>query len=181
MIFEFLTFSDLLFLILTVAAGIHFYFKWSFAFWKRKNIPNIPPQIPFGNTGNPISRKRPLHETLDEIYHMVKSKKEIHGGFYFCTKPIYIPVEPDLLSKIFVADFHHFIDRGLYANELNDPLSANLFGLTGEKWKNLRAKLTPTFTSGKLKTMFYIMLDSGKNLIQHIDEYVYYYKIIVCI
>lgn len=69
--------------------------------------------------------------------------------------------------------FHFFelqFSIGVYINEAEDPLSAHLFAMYGEKWKNLRAKLTPVFTSGKLKAMFSTLLDCGVPLQRYLSR-----------
>jgi len=55
-----------------------------------------------------------------------------------------------------------------------DPLQDNLFNTPGKKWRELRTKLSPTFTSGKLKAMFSIIKDCGnvleKYLLKNVDN-----------
>ena len=61
-------------------------------------------------------------------------------------------------------------DRGIKVDDEQNPLAAHLLFLTGSKWKNLRAKLTPTFTSGKIKMMFHLMNECAEQLKKFLDE-----------
>lgn len=42
--------------------------------------------------------------------------------------------------------------------------------MKGQEWRNLRTKLTPTFTTGKMRTMFATLIDIGNQLNQVLDD-----------
>lgn len=60
------------------------------------------------------------------------------------------------------------MDRGVYCDEENDPLSGHLFAIEAEKWKYLRSKLTPAFSSGKMRAIFSTLLDCKHPLQKYI-------------
>lgn len=81
-------------------------------------------------------------------------------------KPFLVINDPELIRLVLIKEFNKFPDRGLYFNDKIDPMSNNLFLLPGEKWRRLRAKLSPTFTSGKLKQMFPLIVEIGDELVK---------------
>lgn len=106
--------------------------------------------------------------TVKENYE--KFKHHRFHGIYMFHKPILMINDPELIRMIMIKEFNKFPDRGLYFNEKVDPLSAHLFFLPGERWRHLRAKLSPTFTSGKLKQMFPLLKEVGDKLIETTDK-----------
>ena len=89
---------------------------------------------------------------------------------YTFNKPSLVIVDPDLIRSVLAKDFSHFHDRGIYCNEKVDPLTGHIFLLPGQKWRNLRVKLTPTFTSGKMKQMFGTIKERGEFLGQFFEN-----------
>jgi cytochrome P450 family 6 len=76
-----------------------------------------------------------------------------------------------------VKDFQYFVDRVLSFDEKLDPLFSRILGaIKGQSWRLWRTKLTPVFTSGKMKTMFYLVDTCGKELDDCLDNASFYGK-----
>ncbi|KAF5286957.1 hypothetical protein FQR65_LT12416 [Abscondita terminalis] len=148
----------------TFGALFYAYFAWTFSHWKRKNVPQVQPRFPLGTSENPFARTEFIGHRIKRNYDEFKAKGHKHAGLYFMISPSYLPIEPEYIKNIMCKDFRFFTDRGTYSNVKSDPLSGHLFNLEGEKWKSLRYKLTPTFTSGKMKMMFPSLVQCGKQL-----------------
>lgn len=158
------TFYDTLGIFIALCIATITFFKWRYNYWKSVGVPSTTPVAPFGDLKPVISKERHMGEALQDIYNYAKSKGYKHIGAYAMATPIYIPVDPELIKHIMLKDFSHFMDRAAYYNEKDDPVSAHLFALTHEKWRGLRQKLTPTFSSGQLKSMFPTIMLIAKNL-----------------
>nr|CAI5826719.1 unnamed protein product [Callosobruchus analis] len=164
---------DILSLIVGFAAIIFVYFWWSYKYWEKRNVPYIPPRYFSGNFEPPLRRNISQFEKIIRLYNYAKSQGWKYCGIYNITKPLLLVLDLDLLKSILTKDFNHFVDRGQYVNEKDDPLSAHLFSIGGEKWRNLRVKFTPTFTSGKMRQMFQTVSDCGLTLEKYLEEEVH--------
>lgn len=154
-----------------IATAVVIFFKYyAFTFWESRDVPFKDPSIPGGNIGNALIAKQTMGEVISDLYKYFKEKRYAHAGIYFINSPVYMPIDPDIIKNILMKDFQHFVDRGVYYDEEREPLSAHLFALEGMKWKNLRAKLSPTFTSGKMKMMFQTLVDCSEGLKDVCDE-----------
>ncbi|GLV36767.1 Cytochrome P450 6a2 [Carabus blaptoides fortunei] len=130
------------------------YLKYQFTYWTRHGIYQIQPEIPFGNTKNLILKRISLAMGYERIYDHFKKLNLPFAGIYNFTTPEFMPLDPELIKRLLVKDFQHFLDRGIFVEEEIDPLTGNIFSLEGSKWKELRNKLSPAFTSGKMRMMF---------------------------
>lgn len=122
-----------------------------FSYWDRQVVPFIEPRFPLGNIDLGADRIH-LALQLTRFYKEMKNKFAF-CGLYFFTSPVALIMDLDLIQNILVRDYTCFHDRGLYCNEKDDPISAHLFRLEGEKWSKLRKKLLPIFSPAKIKIM----------------------------
>lgn len=131
---------------------VYLYFIHSFKYWKNRNVPFVQPSFPYGNFKG-AGKKYHINELVTKFYRQLKGSGPF-GGVYTLYKPTVVALDLDFIKTILIKDFNNFHERGIFNNEKDDPLSAHMFAMEGEKWRNLRSKLSPTFTSGKMKYMF---------------------------
>lgn len=165
--------SDIIVIIsLTLLFLIYVYFKYSYTYWKSRNVPQISPSFPFGDMASVIFRQQNMGDKIKEIYDAMKQQRHKFVGLYFFSRKAFMPLDPVLIKHILSQDFQHFNDRGIYYDEENDPISAHLFSLSGTKWKNLRTKLSPAYSPGKLKYMFNTIRECGFQMATILTEIV---------
>lgn len=131
-------------------------------YWRRRGIPYEEPAFLLGNIKD-VGTKRHLYEPLREVYDKFKGSGPF-CGFFLLVQPVAMVLDLDLAKNILIKDFHHFDNRGVFHNPRDDPLTGNLFNLEGAEWKKLRSKLSPTFTSGKMKQMFALVVNVADEL-----------------
>lgn len=129
------------------------YIKYAFNYWKRRKVPYLEPSLPFGNLKRLIGGQS-VGLLSTDFYEDFKKRNCNFGGVYALFNPLLVVCDPEIIKTILSKDYQHFINRGVYYNEKYDPLAADLFNIGGQRWKNLRTKLSPNYTSGKMKLIF---------------------------
>ncbi|XP_030761381.1 cytochrome P450 6A1-like isoform X1 [Sitophilus oryzae] len=146
------------------------YVKWRLNYWKRRGLFQLDPEFFFGNTRNEVLGSVSKFEVFRDRYLYIKSVNRKQCGMYAFLDPWYLPVDHQIIKNILQRDFSYFENHGMYHHE-KDIVSMNLFNIEGEAWKQLRVKLTPSFSSLKIKTMFQILLDKTTILEKIIHSY----------
>lgn len=154
----------LLALIVILIIAIVLFVRRQYTYWDHVGIANIKGVFPFGNLKSVVKRQRSFPTAIYDLYNQTS---EPFVGIYLFFRPAILIRDAEMVKSILTTDFQSFHDRGTYCDPERDPLSANLFSLPGEAWKSLRNKLTPAFTSGKLKGMFPSTHSIGEELITY--------------
>lgn len=148
-----------LILILTLITLILVYIQTSLSYWKWKNINYV--KLPKFNLSESM-----LYRAEDYRYFK-KIGAKFFGVFVYLS-PVLVLIDPNVIKQAFIRDFHIFNNRGTIYDPEKDPLSHHLLFMKGKDWKNMRVKLTPAFTSGKMKLMFDYILSCSNILVDAI-------------
>jgi len=117
------------------------------------------------------ARGQSFIDDLNTQYKVMKNKGITVAASNDFGQTTLMVTDTDLLKAIFVKDFDHFSDRRTFATGPNDVMFTKmLFAMTGERWKHLRSKLSPTFTTGKIKRVFRLFDQSGKKFVKFLES-----------
>ncbi|XP_030368881.1 probable cytochrome P450 6a14 [Scaptodrosophila lebanonensis] len=145
------------------AALLYNYYYNMYNYWTRMGVPHEKPLPIVGNFGGVIGGRLHFRDINQHMYNRFKGKTPFAGMFIFFRRAAFI-TDLELVKMVLIKDFSTFQDRGLFNNVRDDPLTGHLLTLEGEEWRSLRNKLTPVFTSGKMKQMFTVVVKVGQRL-----------------
>lgn len=150
-----------------ISTLLHKYFTRNFNYWKSKNVIYIKPTPVLGNLLPVLKMKTTLGEWLADLCR--QAKKDYFGIFVF-DRPVLVVQSPQLVRLILQKDFEYFQDRTI-AHYEHDPILSNLMFLSkNPRWRAVRSKLTPVFSTGKLKQMFPHVLKEGNAMLEYISN-----------
>ncbi|XP_038217714.1 cytochrome P450 6B2-like [Zerene cesonia] len=144
-------------------AVLYYYGTRNHDFWKKRGVKYDEPIIFFGSNLSHIINKHSLSERFYELHNRFPDEKYV--GYFEATNPAILVRDPDLIRNILVTDFRYFHRRGLSPHKEDiEPMLRNLFTVDGDAWKLLRQRMTPAFSSAKLKAMFPLIVERTAKL-----------------
>lgn len=134
----------------------------NFEYWKKRKVHGPNPTPLLGNIGNIFVLRESLGSFFGNLYN---SSEEPILGFYILDEPCVFIRSPEIAKQILVRDFNQFKDRTITAPKHDEIFANAIFVQKSPDWRTTRAKLTPVFTTGKMKSMFPQIKEIGQELI----------------
>lgn len=168
--FELSLMTQFLLGVLTTIVAFFYWINRRQDYFKNAGIPYVDSTPLLGSFRDVFLGKTAFYDSIVEIYNRPEVKDKPFFGMFLFHKPGLMITDPELIKRITVKDFSSFSNR--YASsDVHDPLGYyNLFSVKAPLWKLLRGKLSPFFSSGKLKLMFYLVDKNSTDMINHIHK-----------
>nr|CAI5852941.1 unnamed protein product [Callosobruchus analis] len=146
----------------------YLYLEYIFTYWTRKNVKQVAASWILGNSDKVMMRQESFPDMVKRLYDVDRDAR--CTGMYQMSIPTLLIRDLDLLKQVCVKDFDQFVDHRSFVPDDCDPLwSKNLFALKGQRWKEMRPILSPSFTSSKMRAMFLLMSDCAKRFVKFFD------------
>lgn len=148
--------------------GIFLFLTRNYNYWTKQGVksPSVFTSI-FNTVACIFSLKTP-QAYLNELYKFGEGEKFV--GFYVFDKAYLLIRDPECVKNVFIKDFNNFSNKILGANEADYLGKHSVFMIHNPPWKSIRSQLTSVFTSGRVKKMFDLILDIGKNFDVFLDK-----------
>ncbi|XP_057321329.1 cytochrome P450 6k1-like [Microplitis mediator] len=160
---------EILLAIVAVIVLLYYYFASAYNFWSSRGIKGPKPSPPLGNIAEILMGKHNPGTYLQMLYNEYPDEPIV--GIYRVREPIACINDLDLIKDVLIKDFSKFVDRGTEMYENHEPLSINIFNLEPKRWRMLRTKLSPIFTSGKLRDMFHLIVNCSESMGKYLEKH----------
>ncbi|GBP58407.1 Cytochrome P450 9e2 [Eumeta japonica] len=149
-------------------ATLWIYLHKTYSYFKKHGVNHLPPVPIFGHVAKSLLRKEHTYDMLHRLYIAFPDDRFV--GYFEFTNKLVIIRDPELLRLIGVKDFDYFTDHRSFGGDKDSFFGKSLFGLKGQKWRDMRSTLSPAFTGSKLRGMVPLMQDCSENLVQYLKS-----------
>ncbi|XP_020296279.1 cytochrome P450 9e2-like [Pseudomyrmex gracilis] len=142
-----------------------------FSYWKKKGIPYIPNSLKaILFLWKPFLRLTSFADFTLDLYNYYPDTRYF-GSIDFAT-PTVILRDPELIKDVTVKEFEHFHDHRTFVDEEIDPLfGKNIFSLRGDRWREMRNTLSPSFTASKMKFMVELISKCAHEFVDYLIDH----------
>ncbi|XP_029663901.1 cytochrome P450 9e2-like [Formica exsecta] len=149
-----------------IALVHHAYF-----YWRGKGVPYLPDSLWSLIMGwKLLLRRLSFVDHSLFLYNYIPDAKYL-GMMEFGT-PAVLLRDPELIKDVLVKDFEIFHDHRSFVDESLDPLfSKNIFSLRGDRWREMRNTLSPSFTASKMKIMFDLISKCSHEFVNYLVDH----------
>lgn len=150
----------------TILWALYMWRRKKFRYFREMGIPGPEPSLIFGN----LLEIRRLGAT--KLFEEWIKKYGNIVGFYNGSNPFLLVNDLDLAKKIEIEDFKNFAARGVLIDveQLPEIREKLLVNAPVDRWREMRAVLSPAFTTKKLSQLSVIMMECIDTLIRLLEK-----------
>jgi len=140
-------------------------------YWRKLGIVTADGSLPIlGHMLQIMNPKVFAWELNEKNYQKHKDSK--YYGQYLLWQPNLLITDPEVVKQVMIKDFDHFVDRRTFEVSGEDKYANEMLTMAkGSHWKEVRSVLTPTFSSGKMKSMFPMVMEKADTLIKKLHKF----------
>nr|UEN71139.1 cytochrome P450 4AV17 [Meteorus pulchricornis] len=160
-------------LIVTLITGVLsvvYIIRRQMTFWLERGVPYVKSFPIIGSLSQVFFRQRSFPDYICDLYGEFKDAK-YYGMMDFNTPTLMIK-DPELIRDLCVKNFESCPNHRSFVDERMDPIIAkNVFSLRGERWREVRSTLSPSFTASKMKFMFELVSKCSEDFVQYLVDH----------
>lgn len=143
--------------------GTNVYYWHKFSYWKRRNVKTPTPVPIFGNFLKLALNPRQIPEL-----EWPRKYGRLYG-YYVGTQPVLVCADANLLRKICIKDFNIFPNH-FFLGVPNKYQKHILIFQKDDHWRGMRAILSPTFSSNKIRIMCKFFNQCCNDLVDNLND-----------
>ncbi|CAG9785968.1 unnamed protein product [Diatraea saccharalis] len=157
-----------IFLLTFVLAYFYYTYYRIHKFLRQKDVKFIPGLPVYGNALESMNNRKHMMDEIVEIYNAFPNERYV--AYIEASTPIILIRDPELIKAITVKNFDYFMDHKQFFPEA-DIFGMSMFGMKGDRWRDMRTTLSPAFTGSKMRLMLPSMVEVAGYSVDYLKEH----------